>query len=350
MRTSDFDYRLPARLIAQHPATDRSAARLLYLDGASGRIEDRAVRDLPAILSPGDLLVFNDTRVIPARLYARKKSGGRVELLIERLRGEKIALAHARNLGSVRKPLSLAVEGGGELRVLGREAELYLVESLRRPLLELLELSGHVPLPPYIRRSDEPADRVRYQSVLARVPGAVAAPTASLHFDDGLLSALSSRGIMITRITLHIGAGTFRPVRVDDPREHRLHREWCEVPESAVAAIAAARARGGRIVAVGTTVVRALEGAACGGTLEAAIGDTGLYILPGFRFRIVDALITNFHLPCSTLLMLVCAAAGTGRVLAAYRHAVEADYRFYSYGDAMFVMLDPGVRGRCTLR
>lgn len=344
MQTSDFDYRLPPELIAQYPLAERSASRLLALDGATGGYEDRMVRDLPDLLAPGDLLVFNDTRVIPARLHATKPAGGRVELLIERLRGERRALVHARASKPLREGQVLAVDGGGALGVKGREEPLYLVESIDEPLLELLRRSGHVPLPPYIRRADDSADRERYQSVFARVPGAVAAPTASLHFDRPLLAALARRGVETAKVTLHVGAGTFQPVRGEDPRAHRLHSEWCEVPEAAVAAVRSAQARGGRIVAVGTTVVRSLEAAAATGEPVPFSGETGIYILPGYRFRLVDALVTNFHLPRSTLLMLVCAAGGRDRVLAAYRHAVASGYRFYSYGDAMLVNVDPALR------
>jgi len=346
MRTSDFDYRLPPELIAQHPLPERSASRLLALDGASGRIGDRAMRDLPELLVPGDLLVFNDTRVIPARLYAKKASGGRVEILVERIVGEREALVHARASKPMRAEQVLDVAGGGSLRVLGRDGELVRVESPDEALLALLARCGHVPLPPYIDRADEAADRERYQSVFARVPGAVAAPTASLHFDDSLLAGLAERCVETARVTLHVGAGTFQPVRGEDPKAHRLHHEWCEVPEAAVRAVRAAHDRGSRVVAVGTTVVRSLEAAAATGTdgLAPYAGETGLFILPGFRFRVIDALLTNFHLPRSTLLMLVCAAGGRAHVLSAYRHAVECGYRFYSYGDAMFVTVDPAVR------
>lgn len=336
MRTSDFDYPLPQELIAQHPLPERSASRLLVLEEAGG-LADRHMRDLPGLLAPGDLLVFNDTRVIPARLFAAKPTGGRVELLTERLLGERRALAHARASKPIRAGTRLALEGGGELVAGEREGELLHVESPREPLLELLARAGHVPLPPYIDRPDEVEDRARYQSVFARVPGAVAAPTASLHFDEALLSELDACGVEVARITLHVGAGTFRPVRGEDPAAHRLHREWCEVGVEAAAAIRAARGRSGRVVAVGTTVVRTLESVAAAGGIAPWQGETALFILPGFRFRVVDALVTNFHLPRSTLLMLVAAAAGRERMLAAYRHAVAAGYRFYSYGDAMFL-------------
>lgn len=343
MRTSDFDYELPPRLIAQRPLVERSASRLLVL-GADGGIEDRRMRDLPGLLAPGDLLVFNDTRVIPARLFALKPSGGRVELLVERIVGERTALAQARASKPARAGTELAVEGGGRLIVGGREGEFLRVESPAEPFLDLLGRAGHVPLPPYIARADEPADRERYQSVFARVPGAVAAPTASLHFDAALLAVLAARGVETACITLHVGAGTFRPLRGEDPRAERLHRERFEVGDETVEAIAAARERGGRVVAVGTTVVRSLEAAAAAGGLAPLRGETELFILPGHRFRVVDAMVTNFHLPRSTLLMLICAAAGREPVLAAYRHAVAADYRFYSYGDAMLVHVAAGAR------
>ncbi len=343
MRTSDFDYELPRELIAQRPPTERSAGRLLEL-GESGETVDRKMRDLPGLLRPGDLLVFNDTRVIPARLFATKPTGGRVELLVERLLDESHALVHARSSKPIRTGAGLAVAGGGRLIAGEREGSLLRVACSGEPLLGLLARAGHVPLPPYIRRADETVDRERYQSVFARVPGAVAAPTASLHFDDALLAALAARGVATPRITQHVGAGTFQPVRGEDPMAHRLHREWAEVGARAVAAVADARASGGRVVAVGTTVVRSLETAAAGAALRPFRGETGLYILPGFRFRVVDALVTNFHLPRSTLLMLVSAAAGRERVLAAYRHAVAARYRFYSYGDAMFLPVSAEAR------
>ena len=338
MQVSDFDYTLPAELIAQHPPGERSAGRLLAL--TAGGPEDRMMRDLPSVLNPGDLLVFNDTRVIPARVYARKPSGGRVELLVERLVTERVALVHARASKPFRAGQRLEVEGGGELLVAAREGELLRIESPGENLMELLDRAGHVPLPPYIHRPDRPLDRERYQSLFAAKPGAVAAPTASLHFDAALLAAIGARGVEIACVTLHVGAGTFQPVRVEDPRQHRLHREWFAVEPHTVAMVGAAKARGGRVVAVGTTVARSLESAAASGEMVAVTGETRLYILPGYRFRVIDALITNFHLPRSTLLMLVAAAAGREAVLSAYRHAVARAYRFYSYGDAMWVPVD----------
>lgn len=344
MQTSDFDYDLPAALIAQYPLAERSASRLLVL-GRGGALADRRFRDLPDLLAPGDLLVFNETRVIPARLFASKPTGGRVELLIERVTGEHEALAHGRASKPLRAGQELAVEGGGRFLVIDRRDDLVRVESPDEPMMALLQRAGHMPLPPYIERGDEASDRERYQSVFARVPGAIAAPTASLHFDDAVLGALAARGVQSVRLTLHVGAGTFQPVRGEDLSGHRMHREWCEVGPEVVAAVAAARGRGRRVVAVGTTVVRALESASAGGGLAPYVGDTELFIMPGYRYRTVDALVTNFHLPRSTLLMLVSAAAGRENVLAAYRHAVAEKYRFYSYGDAMFIEVDPGVAG-----
>lgn len=337
MQTSDFDYELPQELIAQYPLAERSASRLLVLGNGQDGIQDRSFRELPELLGPSDLLVFNETRVIPARLFGRKPTGGRVELLIERVTGEVSALAHGRASKPLRPGQVLEIEGGGRLVVVGRRDDLVEIESPDEPLMALLQRAGHIPLPPYIERSDEPADHERYQSVFARVPGAIAAPTASLHFDEAVLAGLEKRGIASARLTLHVGAGTFQPVRGEDLSEHRMHQEWCEVGPEVVAAVSAARERGGRVVAVGTTVVRALESAAATGDLRPFSGETDLFITPGYHFRAVDALITNFHLPRSTLLMLVSAAAGRDRVLAAYRHAVEARYRFFSYGDAMFV-------------
>jgi len=344
MQTSDFDYDLPAELIAQFPLPERSASRLLVL-GRDGACADRHFRDLPGLLEPGDLLVFNETRVIPARLFASKPTGGRVELLVERVTGERTALAHGRASKPLRAGQELAIEGGGRLLVIGHRDGLVQVESPDEAVLALLQRAGHTPLPPYIERADEAADRERYQSVFARVPGAVAAPTASLHFDETVLAALEARGVESVRLLLHVGAGTFQPVRGEDLSAHRMHQEWCEVGPEVVAAIEATRKRGRRVVAVGTTVVRALESAGADGTLKPHSGETGLFITPGYTFRTVDVLVTNFHLPRSTLLMLVSAAAGREAVLAAYRHAVKAGYRFFSYGDAMLIDVNPEVAG-----
>jgi S-adenosylmethionine:tRNA ribosyltransferase-isomerase len=328
----DFDYELPPELIAQHPSESRSASRLLELRGEA--MGDHRFSDLPRLLSPGDLLVFNDTRVMKARLFGRKETGGRIEVLIERLLpgGEALAQVHA---GRAAKPGStLELEGGLALRVLGREGEFY---RLRFPegadVLELLERHGSVPLPPYITHAPEPEDAARYQTVYARSPGAVAAPTAGLHFDEALLAALTRRGVELAYLTLHVGAGTFQPVRVKKLAEHRMHSERYDIPVRTAAAVAAARERGAKVVAVGTTTVRCLEASAA----SAGAGETDLFITPGFDFRVVDRLITNFHLPRSTLLVLVSAFAGLDPMRRAYRHAIEQRYRFYSYGDAMLI-------------
>ncbi len=337
MRRQDFTYELPAELIAQTPLPERSASRLLVLDGLSGTRLDRCVRDLPQLLQPKDLLVLNDTRVVPARLLGTKPSGGRVEILLERALSGHEALAQL----SASKPIRVALEvqtPGGPVRVLAREADLWRIE-LPAPALEFFERWGAVPLPPYLRRAAASEDRARYQSIFAREAGAVAAPTASLHFDAALAQALSERGIGRTFVTLHVGAGTFQPVRVDDLEAHRMHAEQVQVSAQACAAIAHTRAAGGRVVAVGTTVVRALESAlrAGAGTLAPWCGETQLFITPGFDFQVSDVLLTNLHLPESTLLMLVCAFAGRHAVLEAYAHAVQARYRFFSYGDAMLL-------------
>jgi S-adenosylmethionine:tRNA ribosyltransferase-isomerase len=335
VRRTDFHYELPEELIAQAPLAERSASRLLTLDGASGALADRQFRELPALIRSGDLLVFNDTRVIPARLFALKESGGKVELLLERPLGGAMALVHARASKPLR-PAMLLQSRGGAIRVLEKRGDLWAVE-LPEPALAFFERHGQMPLPPYIRREPDAADAMRYQSVFARRDGAVAAPTASLHFDAPLLTEIEARGARRTFVTLHVGAGTFQPVRTDTVGAHVMHAEFVEVGIETCEAIAATRARGGRVIAVGTTVVRALESAAGGGALAPFVGDSALFIVPGFRFRIVDAIVTNFHLPESTLLMLVSAFAGRDHVLAAYAHAVAARYRFFSYGDAMFI-------------
>ncbi len=335
-----FDYALPSELIAQHPAQARSASRLLQLSGA--KLADRGFSDLPDLLSPGDLLVFNDTRVIKARLCGHKASGGRVELLIERLLGEHDALAQLRASKPPRGGTELLLEGCIAAKVQEREGDLYRIRfECETGLPELLERHGRVPLPPYIAHPADAQDESRYQTVYAREPGAVAAPTAGLHFDQALLDRLQVAGVRLAWLTLHVGAGTFQPVRVHDLSRHRMHSERYTIPEETRAALLDARSRGARIVAVGTTCVRALESAAArtpaGWAVAAGAGETSLFIVPGYRFRIVDRLITNFHLPRSTLLMLVCAFAGTEAVLSAYAHAIAHRYRFFSYGDAMLV-------------
>ena len=335
MLTRDFDYYLPQELIAQHPLPNRRDSRLLHLD-ATGACHDRRFADLVSLLRPGDLLVFNNTRVLAARLHGRKETGGRVEVLVERLRGEHEAVAHLRASRSPGSGAKLMLADRFGVEVTGREDALFVLRS-EAPWAEILDAAGHIPLPPYIARPDDEQDLERYQTVYASRPGAVAAPTAGLHFDAALLDALRKGGIETTEVTLHVGAGTFQPVRVERIADHRMHAEWLEVPPGVVEAVAACRARGGRVVAVGTTSVRSLETAAADGELKPFSGDSRLFITPGYRFRVVDAMLTNFHLPKSTLLMLVTAFAGFEPVMAAYRHAVAQRYRFFSYGDAMFL-------------
>jgi S-adenosylmethionine:tRNA ribosyltransferase-isomerase len=341
IKRSDFDFDLPAQLIAQTPLPQRSASRLLLLAGGQHDWQDRRIDELPALLQPGDLLVFNETRVLPARVPARKLSGGRIELFLERALDGARALVQLRDSKSLQPGMALQTNGG-PVRLMARRAPFWEVE-LPAEAVAFFDAHGLVPLPPYIDRPADPADRERYQSVLARVPGAVAAPTASLHFDAALLAALAARGIERSVITLHVGAGTFQPLRSESLEQHVMHSERYEVGAATVAAIARARGAGRRVVAIGTTVARALESAALasGSQLAPAHGDTALFIVPGYRFRVVDALLTNFHLPQSTLLMLVAAFAGRERVLAAYAHAVRAGYRFFSYGDAMLLLPQP---------
>lgn len=339
MQRSDFHYRLPDELIAQRPAAERRGSRLLCLDGQDGTLADRQFADLPGLLRPGDLLVFNDTRVIPARLFGKKESGGAVEVLVERITGEQEVLAHVRASKSPKAGSWLTLEENVEVEVTGRDGALFALR-FPGPVLELLKRYGRMPLPPYIEREAGEADAERYQTVYASKEGAVAAPTAGLHFDEAMLAHLNEMGVESAYVTLHVGAGTFQPVRVDDIREHHMHAEYIEVPESVVEAVERTRARDGRVIAVGTTVVRSLESAAQahGGTLAAYSGETDIFIYPGYEFLVIDALLTNFHLPESTLLMLVSAFAGYDHVMAAYRHAVEQRYRFFSYGDAMFLL------------
>lgn len=337
MKRTDFNYQLPAELIAQRPLAQRSASRLLCLDRHSGDLSDRQFHELPSLLNPGDLLVFNNTEVIPARLFGRKASGGRIEILVERLLNGQECLAQVRASKSPKPGGKLLLEDGSELLVLARQEGFFHLQSIDGDLMALLQGLGHMPLPPYIAREDNDADRRRYQTVYAETPGAVAAPTAGLHFDQDLLDQLKDAGIESTTVTLHVGAGTFQPVRVDNIEDHLMHAEWLEVSQSTCDAIAAAKARGGRVVAVGTTAVRSLETAAQDGSLAPYTGDSRIFIYPPYRFRVVDAMITNFHLPESTLVMLVSAFAGREQTLAAYRHAVAQEYRFFSYGDAMLL-------------
>lgn len=338
MQVSDFDYPLPGHLIAEHPVHPRSHSRLLEL-AVDGALRDRRMTAFPTLIDAGDLLVFNNTRVIPARLFGHKASGGKVEVLVERLLGGRRVLAHVR-ASKTPKPGSRLRLGTAELdvEVCARQDDLFELHFAGvTPVLELLEQYGHVPLPPYIQRADGDADREDYQTLWAAHPGAVAAPTAGLHFDRELLQALADKGIESAFVTLHVGAGTFQPVRVDRLENHVMHAEQVQVDAAVCAAVAATRARGGRVVAVGTTVVRSLEAAVQAGELRPFCGDTRLFITPGYAFTAVDALLTNFHLPQSTLLMLVCAFAGYQPVMAAYRHAIDRQYRFFSYGDAMFL-------------
>ena len=338
MRRADFNYDLPDELIAQYPPAERGTSRLLYLDAVRGVLRDGMFADLEGLLRPGDLLVCNDTKVIPARLHASKESGGKVEILVERLIGAGNMLAQVRASKSPRIGSQLLLEQGGSLRVAGRQDEFFVLESAADVVLsELLQQVGHMPLPPYIRRGDEFLDRERYQTIYARHPGAVAAPTAGLHFTEALLRRLGAKGCAMGFVTLHVGAGTFQPVRTEHIEDHALHSEYFEIGQPLCDRIQKTRQSGGRVIAVGTTAVRALETAASAGDLQPQGGETNIFIYPGFRFRVVDALLTNFHLPESTLLMLVCAFADTEQVLAAYRHAVREKYRFFSYGDAMFI-------------
>jgi S-adenosylmethionine:tRNA ribosyltransferase-isomerase len=330
----DFHYELPDAQIAQYPTQRRDASRLLALDGDA--MLDLQFTNLPELLQPGDLLVVNDTRVLKARLEAVKDSGGRAEVLLERILDERTALCQVRVSKPLRPGRSLVI-GDRRLTALGREDQFYRL-SFDAPVLDVLEAHGSVPLPPYIERGAVAEDEERYQTVWSATPGAVAAPTAGLHFTEALLGEIEARGVRRAAVTLHVGAGTFQPVRVRDLSEHRMHSEYYEVGPETAAAIRETRAAGGRVVAVGTTVVRALESRAADATeFEAGSGDTALFITPGYRFRVVDALITNFHLPESTLLMLVTAFGGYDRAMEAYRHAVRAGYRFFSYGDAMFI-------------
>ena len=334
MRVSDFDYHLPEALIARRPAEPRGASRLLVV--GRERLEDRRFSDFPDLLAAGDLLVLNDTRVVRARLVGRKPTGGRVEVFAERIESERRLLARVRASKGLRAGGRVELGAGVGAVCIGREGEFHRL-ALDRPAREVLDLHGEVPLPPYLGRPAEPADAERYQTVYANRPGAVAAPTAGLHFDAAMLDRLAALGIAIGTLTLHVGAGTYQPMRGDDPARHRMHGEQGEVTERLCEQVGSARARGGRVVAVGTTAVRALETAARDGRLRPWSGTTDLFVRPGFAFRCVDALLTNFHQPRSTLLLLVAAFAGRGRVLDAYEHAVAGGYRFLSYGDAMFI-------------
>ncbi len=338
MQIDEFDYELPVELIAQAPAATRRMSRLLHLNGVTCELHDRQFPDILELLQPGDLLVLNDTKVIKARLNGRKASGGRVEALIERVLGAHEVQAQLRASKPPQAGGTLLFDGGVEAEVLGREDDIWRLRFRgEADVWSLLERHGAVPLPPYITHLPDAGDAERYQTVYARNPGAVAAPTAGLHFDAAMLDALRARGVGVAYLTLHVGAGTFQPVRVQNLAEHRMHSEWYELPQATVEALRATRAAGGRVVAVGTTSLRALESAAANGEPVAGHAETSLFVLPGYRFRIVDRLITNFHLSRSTLLMLVSAFGGIDNIRRAYQHAIAQRYRFFSYGDAMLI-------------
>jgi S-adenosylmethionine:tRNA ribosyltransferase-isomerase len=344
MRVADFHFELPEALIARHPLAERRASRLLVLDGETGTLNHRHFAELLDYLRPGDLMVFNNTRVIPARLFGQKASGGKLEILVERVLDSHRVLAHVRSSKSPKPGSMLLIDGGGEAEMVARHDALFELKFAEE-VLPLLDRVGHMPLPPYIDRPDEDSDRERYQTVYACHAGAVAAPTAGLHFDQALLEAIAAKGVASAFVTLHVGAGTFQPVRVERIEDHHMHHEWLEVGQDVVDAVAACRARGGRVIAVGTTSVRSLESAARDGELKVFSGDTDIFLYPGRPFHVVDALVTNFHLPESTLLMLVSAFAGYPETMAAYAAAVEQGYRFFSYGDAMFITRNPAPRG-----
>ncbi|MDH5388235.1 MAG: tRNA preQ1(34) S-adenosylmethionine ribosyltransferase-isomerase QueA [Gammaproteobacteria bacterium] len=344
MRTDDFHFDLPDELIAQQPCEQRSASRLLHLsrtpDVDQKPVQHRQFKDLIELLNPGDLLVFNDTRVIPARLYGQKATGGKVEVLIERLVDENHCLAHVRASKTPKVDSLLHIGDGGAftLKVDARQDDLFVLSSNTEvKLTEIMQQVGHIPLPPYITRADEAVDFERYQTVYSKNPGAVAAPTAGLHFDDAMIEQLKEKGVQSTFVTLHVGAGTFQPVRTENIEDHPMHSEYLEVSQASVDACRQTRKNGGRIIAVGTTAVRSLETASSSGSLQTFAGETNIFIYPGYEFRSVDAMITNFHLSESTLLMLVSAFASKDLIFEAYRQAIENRYRFFSYGDAMFI-------------
>lgn len=340
MRVADFSFELPDELIARYPTAERTASRLLSLDGNSGRLADLQFTAILEKVQPGDLMVFNNTRVIPARLFGKKQSGGKLEMLVERMLDDKRILAHVRCSKSPKVDNIICLDNGYEMKMCARHDALFELElQSDKTILEVLEEVGHMPLPPYIDRPDEDADKERYQTVYNQTPGAVAAPTAGLHFDDAMLAALKDKGVNTAFVTLHVGAGTFQPVRVDEILDHKMHSEWAEVSQDVVDLIASTKAKGHRVIAVGTTSVRSLESAAraSAAELEAFSGDTDIFIYPGYQFQVVDAMVTNFHLPESTLIMLLSAFAGFDEVKNAYQHAIAQKYRFFSYGDAMFV-------------
>ncbi|MDO6693982.1 tRNA preQ1(34) S-adenosylmethionine ribosyltransferase-isomerase QueA [Aliiglaciecola sp. 3_MG-2023] len=343
MKLSDFHFDLPERLIARYPTEQRTASKLLCLDGRTGNLKDTHFSAFLDLVDEGDLLIFNNTRVIPARLLGKKSTGGKVEVLVERIIDEKTVLAHVKSSKSPKPGALLILEEHIQMEMVTRHDQLFELRVVNdEPVLSLLEKFGHMPLPPYIDRPDEDSDKERYQTVYSEKPGAVAAPTAGLHFDEATLEALQQKGVNTAFVTLHVGAGTFQPVRVDNIQDHHMHSEYAEVPQDVVDAINLARAKGKRVIAVGTTSVRSLESAAAasikkGKPLEAFFEDTDIFIYPGYQFEIVDAMLTNFHLPESTLIMLISAFAGRENVMQAYQQAIAKEYRFFSYGDAMFI-------------
>ena len=338
MKVSDFSFDLPEHMIAKHPAAQRSGSRLLHLDAVTGKVEHLQFTDLPGLLHPDDLMVFNNTRVSPARFFGEKETGGRVELLLERIVTKTEAMAQIRVSKSPKPGSTIHLEGGASITVIRKEGSFYRVRFPAPGVSEIAAQSGHMPLPPYIDRSDETSDESRYQTVYAQHDGAVAAPTAGLHFDEKVLADIAAKRIRKTEVTLHVGAGTFQPVRTENVEEHQMHREFLEVSRPVCEAVEECRKRQGRVVAVGTTSVRSLESASGGGSILPFKGDTEIFIYPGYEFRSVDAMVTNFHLSGSTLLMLVSAFAGTDNIKNAYQCAIEESYRFFSYGDCMMVV------------
>jgi S-adenosylmethionine:tRNA ribosyltransferase-isomerase len=341
MKLSDFYFDLPEHLIAKHPTEQRTQSRLLHLEGNTGEVLHKKFTHILELLRPGDLLIFNNTRVIPARLYGTKASGGKVEVLIERILNDGSAMAHIRSSKSPKSGAILMMEGGLQIEMLGRDDALFHIKFLSEDnVFDLLEEFGHMPLPPYIDRPDDEADKERYQTVYNEKPGAVAAPTAGLHFDDDILNSIKSKGVELAFITLHVGAGTFQPVRVDNIEEHQMHAEYVEVSQDVADKVIAAKAAGGRVIAVGTTSVRSIESAAQAASnklISEFMSDTNIFIYPGYSFKVIDAMLTNFHLPESTLMMLISAFAGRDNVMHAYAQAIQEEYRFFSYGDAMFI-------------
>ena len=341
MNVSDFDFDLPEELIAHYPMPERTQSRLLVVSprgNQSPELQHKTFADVESLIKPGDVLVFNDTKVVPARLFGQKQTGGKLEILFERCLDEYSFLAHIRSSKSPKPGAKIVIDEGVELLMQERQDALFVLQTTDKlKVFDLLEQYGHIPLPPYIERQDESLDKSRYQTVYANKPGAAAAPTAGLHFDDALISRLKDKGVLTAYVTLHVGAGTFQPVRVENIHEHVMHSEWIDVSAETVNLIQQARAKGGRIICVGTTSVRSLETASQSGTLEPFQGDTAIFIYPGYQFKSVDALITNFHLPKSTLLMLVSAFCGRETMLSAYQAAIDKRYRFFSYGDAMFL-------------